>query len=361
MAEPRQRLMAAGEGLEAGADLLRVAQAFCSASSLTEFARALGAVVPSLFSVPAYGVYVIEPWTGNSRLVASANVSEFFLASYERRGREVDSLHAHLTTTGRAAYNLGLMSMPEWLEHPLYTRVKRLHDVRHEIQTPIISRDGIVGNINFGTSDPRCGFTPHQVRQAELLGRVAGVALQRIYYTESVERERDHAHCALDLLGAAVVISDARLEPRLNDAARHLLDDVVDADVQLQRLIARPDAAAGFSRHLEVELSAGKRGVLHGHSRSALSYPDTLITVLELEPDGGDISAQTLIALTPREREVALRVVDGASDRQIAQRLHLSPHTVRQHVKHVYRKLDVDSRVALTRLLLRETDSASER
>jgi len=77
-----------------------------------------------------------------------------------------------------------------------------------------------------------------------------------------------------------------------------------------------------------------------------------LITVLELQRDRSEISAETLTALTPREREVALFVVDGLSDREIAERLCLSHHTVSQYVKRIYRKLDVASRVALTRLLL---------
>jgi DNA-binding CsgD family transcriptional regulator len=58
------------------------------------------------------------------------------------------------------------------------------------------------------------------------------------------------------------------------------------------------------------------------------------------------------MALTPRERDVARYVVDGLSDREIAERLYLSPYTVSQYVKRIYRKLDVPSRVALTRLLL---------
>ena len=50
-------------------------------------------------------------------------------------------------------------------------------------------------------------------------------------------------------------------------------------------------------------------------------------------------------------------VVDGRSDREIAERLYLSHHTVSQYVKRIYRKLDVGSRVALTRLLLDLRDS----
>jgi DNA-binding NarL/FixJ family response regulator len=45
-------------------------------------------------------------------------------------------------------------------------------------------------------------------------------------------------------------------------------------------------------------------------------------------------------------------VADGLADREIAERLYLSHHTVSQYVKRIYRRLDVDSRVALTRRLL---------
>jgi RNA polymerase sigma factor (sigma-70 family) len=332
-------------------ELLRFSECVCSASSLPDLARRFNAVFPPVFDVPMYGLYVMEPWTGRPEIIASANVSDVFLARYERDGREVDLLQTHLLGTRRAAYNIELLPMEEWIEHPLYTRVKRLHDVRHEIQTPIVTRDGIVGSINFGTSDPCRGFTPYEVRLAEALGRVLGVAVETIHHADSLARDRDLARSALELTGTAFVSTEpAAPEPRPNDAARALLADVVDAEMQLHRLIARPAAAGGFSRHVEVELVAGGTGVLHGHSRPVR---DALVTVLELERDAWQISERTLAALTPREREVALRVVDGLSDREIAERLYLSVHTVRQYVKRIYRKLDVDSRVALTRLLLR--------
>jgi DNA-binding CsgD family transcriptional regulator len=322
--------------------LLRLGEALCAATGFTDLARRFDAVFPSLFGVPMYGLYVIEPWTGSPQIVASAGVSGHFLARYEREGREVDCLQVHLHSTGRPAYNAALMPMAAWLEHPLYRRVKRLHDVRHEIQTPVISRDGIVGNLNFGTSEAQRGFTPHELQLAEAVGRVVGRAVERVHHAERVERERDHLRLALELTGTAVVISDP--EPRLNDAARRLLAELVEGETQLHRVVAPPVAGGGFSRHLEVELADGGRAYLHGHTSGA-------VTVLELER-GGEICEGTLIALTPREREVALRVVDGLSDREIAERLNLSPYTVRQYVKRIYRKVDVDSRVALTRLLL---------
>jgi DNA-binding CsgD family transcriptional regulator len=200
---------------------------------------------------------------------------------------------------------------------------------------------------------PDRGFTPPESRLANALGRVLGAALEGIHHIEDIERERDHAKMALELIGAAIVVSDAARGPRPNDAARRLLAQVVNGEVQVHRLIARSGMDAGFSRHTDVQLVAGGSGILHGRSRLVPEDGDALITVLELQRDSCEVSGAILATLTPREREVALHVVDGLSDREIADRLYLSPHTVRQYVKRTYRKLDVDSRVALTRLLLR--------
>ena len=75
--------------------------------------------------------------------------------------------------------------------------------------------------------------------------------------------------------------------------------------------------------------------------------------MLELQRDDAPLSTAALAPLTPREREVAVLVAEGLADRDIAERLHISHHTVSLYVRRIYRKLDVGSRVALTRLLLR--------
>jgi DNA-binding NarL/FixJ family response regulator len=48
--------------------------------------------------------------------------------------------------------------------------------------------------------------------------------------------------------------------------------------------------------------------------------------------------------LSPRERDVLGLIVTGATNREIAERLHLSPHTVKEHTSSVYRKLEVRNR-----------------
>jgi len=49
-------------------------------------------------------------------------------------------------------------------------------------------------------------------------------------------------------------------------------------------------------------------------------------------------------SLTDREREVLTLMASGATNREIAGNLYLSPHTVKEHTSSLYRKLDVRNR-----------------
>jgi DNA-binding NarL/FixJ family response regulator len=54
--------------------------------------------------------------------------------------------------------------------------------------------------------------------------------------------------------------------------------------------------------------------------------------------------------MTTSELAVAQLVANGLTNREIADRLFVSPHTVNTHLRHVFSKLQINSRVDLTRL-----------
>jgi DNA-binding NarL/FixJ family response regulator len=53
--------------------------------------------------------------------------------------------------------------------------------------------------------------------------------------------------------------------------------------------------------------------------------------------------------LSDREREVLTLIASGATNREIAERLYLSPHTVKEHASALYRKLGVKNRAEAAR------------
>ena len=59
-----------------------------------------------------------------------------------------------------------------------------------------------------------------------------------------------------------------------------------------------------------------------------------------------DDGERSVPKLTPRELEVLEEVATGATNREIGERLYLSPHTVKEHTSAIYRKLGVRNRAA---------------
>jgi DNA-binding NarL/FixJ family response regulator len=57
--------------------------------------------------------------------------------------------------------------------------------------------------------------------------------------------------------------------------------------------------------------------------------------------------------VSAREREVLSFLIEGLSNKEIADRLNISPATVRNHVHSIFEKTDMSNRVELTRLFTR--------
>lgn len=74
----------------------------------------------------------------------------------------------------------------------------------------------------------------------------------------------------------------------------------------------------------------------------------------QLEAGLGGSPARSTGGLTPREAEVLRCLVNGKSDKGIAEELYISPFTVMRHVSSILRKLNVDSRTAAAARAIRE-------
>lgn len=75
----------------------------------------------------------------------------------------------------------------------------------------------------------------------------------------------------------------------------------------------------------------------------------TMTRMLDTLKHGRRDADEQLDSLTPKERRIVAAVVEhrGANSRDIAARLFISDHTLRNHLTTIYRKLDVRNRVEL--------------
>jgi ATP/maltotriose-dependent transcriptional regulator MalT len=75
-------------------------------------------------------------------------------------------------------------------------------------------------------------------------------------------------------------------------------------------------------------------------------------------PSHDTISPPGWRSLTESERKLIPLVVDGLTNRAIADRLYVSVHTVNTHMRHIFTKLGINTRVELTRLAVERGDFA---
>jgi DNA-binding NarL/FixJ family response regulator len=142
-------------------------------------------------------------------------------------------------------------------------------------------------------------------------------------------------------------------------ALRRAVDDLRRSPRPIERASAMQDAAVA-------EQVAGERSKALEHLQSALATAtacDALRIASRLErrleamlgrrdPAPPPVPASPLDRLTEAELKVARLVADGRTNREAAEELFLSPHTVDSHLRKIFQKLGVNSRVDLTKIVV---------
>ena len=147
---------------------------------------------------------------------------------------------------------------------------------------------------------------------------------------------QNKTHQALDELQAAVRAAEPEriIRPFLNCGPRL---------IPLLLLAAQSDSYSPAQRRFVTNVLAELRA----------AHPDFPV------PSAADVERRALAAaISQREQELLVVLAEGLTNREIAARLVLEESTIRTHLRNIYRKLGVNSRVAAVRLA-RELDLLS--
>ncbi|RTL46916.1 response regulator [Variovorax gossypii] len=97
------------------------------------------------------------------------------------------------------------------------------------------------------------------------------------------------------------------------------------------------------------ELTQAIERAVRGVSSFSSEMAGKLATAFRHEAEAASLAASPppdpLATLSPREREIVDLIARGDSNKQIARELGIAETTVKIHVQHLLRKLDLDSRV----------------
>lgn len=121
----------------------------------------------------------------------------------------------------------------------------------------------------------------------------------------------------------------------------------------------RSGARGIFSRHDSLEmLSKCIRSVRHGEIWATSQQMAYAVEALESSPMVRTVDSNGLSLLSKRELEVVRSLAEGLTNREIAVRLGLSQHTIKNYLFRIYDKMGVSSRIELLFMTLHEHGSA---
>ena len=169
---------------------------------------------------------------------------------------------------------------------------------------------------------------------------------------EAVEQARD--------LSPDVVFMDVRM-PGMDgiEATRRIKDAAPDTKVILitvdeSRGAVSEAIQAGVSGYLlkdatpDAPVDAARNAV----EGNAVIHPHLTRTFIEEARTAGSDEPRAT-PLSKREREILQRVADGATTRQVATDLGISPHTVKTHLERIFEKLGANDRAQAVAIAIR--------
>ena len=122
-------------------------------------------------------------------------------------------------------------------------------------------------------------------------------------------------------------------------------DDYLTKPFEIKELLAKIEALIEKSRRIHSEIVHIIGQLTNGN----LSHLSNTVTSLDQSLTADKTHTPDPLPLTPAEERVFWEVIQGFTNKQISERLFISPRTVQTHLSNILNKLNLDNRTQLVR------------
>jgi DNA-binding CsgD family transcriptional regulator len=255
----------------------------------------------------------------------------------------------------RSPWPVGILSRatrghPE--QSPRFRELLRPNGIGWELRASFVTDSACWGALGVYRGRDEPDFSDEEAAFLAGISSTLGEGFRRALLISSVATEQDADGPGL------VLLDDENNITSITPAAARWLDELVNlgnpserrqplvlaAVADRARAIADgPDPPAALAR-ARAHTRRGRWLVLHGTRLSGAAQGQTAVIIEPARP--AEIAPLIVQAygLSGRERDVTQLVLQGLSTKEIADRLFISLHTVQDHLKAIFDKVDVHSR-----------------
>lgn len=294
---------------------------------------------------------------------------------YYRRLRYEDPLFNWLAS-GKFIHNRSVTRLSNLVRQPELNRSALYRDLLQPMKYQFILTlalncgHDLIGNISLLRPLKYGDFGVKDMRAAQLAVPMLTGAYRKLQLKQSLAEQSDLVNIVAHLQRdqAALIVSDTLQPVFFTDRLRSLLDRYFKGDIDhMQELLYH---SAGTNLYLKrFRQSGGNDRRLPASYSEQLTLSGDVQVQVDMSPiiphsgmpfylqllfavkKGKAAPGESAVRLSMREIQIAQMLAKGCSARQAGEKLCISPWTVKNHLKSIYAKLEVNNRATLARAL----------
>lgn len=320
-----------------------------------------------------YLTFFLADLSGNCTSPIGFNIDDHMLRLYTTKYYKEDIFHPvnipNNLLSKKTISVTDIMPYDNYENTEFYNGFLKNTNLYYEIALPLKKSNGIIGYIGILRPKEAPAFT---IRDVEIIDRLSVHIANNLHdhlVTLQTEQEMQIYDNCICLLPIGLVLLNSRLQViRFNDTAKTYCNDIMDdklcfdpvsevintvlANTSLQGMVA------GSSIISTIDSYAFK--MIPSIVPSLYNDIETYYLVYILNKDNDNGASQkidlkdvaTRYKLTDRELEIIGLILQGMHNKEIADDLYISCHTVRTHINNILTKMNVNNRTAIISKIL---------
>jgi DNA-binding CsgD family transcriptional regulator len=275
------------------------------------------------------------------------------------------------------------ISFRDWERSVLYNDFIRPQHLYWELFLALRWRNNLEGMITFWRPRNQPDYEDRDVLKAEMLASHLGVAIHNIRLISRINTQKSTFLPADEANSEGFLCLDHRFTPsffnakaggiclQLSGITQYNISNVEKGEFpvpsyvikdcsDLLDLVKAEGQPTVLPKERIVSTESGQRFRIEcsliWKSGQTGSTPSFMVTFSDFTDEKKlEVTLQSRFQLSRRELDVTHYLVRGLSDNEIGEKLYISRQTVHTHIKNIYRKLGVKSRIELYRIVTQES------
>ncbi len=363
-------------------DVLLVSRRAFECCQTDKLRREMLCLLEQVFKADSANFFIARNGQVSFERIISRNIENKFLTQYHQYyyhldpflGRSFPSRSCILTTEQ-------IISYKDLMLNEYYYDFLRPQLIHFQMTFYLKSGDRLLGLVALFRPRSAANFSPLERAKAELMAPYLAGALEKTIIIEQIAKNKQIIESiTADLPHTGIIILDESLEliyqseyatqimsilqsegkPR-DKSILNLPPEVYSYCKELKKLANLKGRFEPDRKRIRLVTSGAKKPV-SVHIRSIPFDEKSFLFLIYLEPEDPIFSlCQGLrdLGLSRRELDVVNLLYLGLKNAEIADKLYISEHTVENHLKSIYEKMDVKNRTSLVHRLIHLTGPTS--